>query len=329
MNEERLKIEKELRIVKDSYESDIISKEEYEKAKARIEAKLSELPDEDKPEVVEEQKIPEVVIAKENEPATEDNSIKIEKKEKEEEKKGSRLFMFILLLLVIAFALFVMLKPAEHSEDIKNISEDNQSTIITEEALPPDPTTVLTIITQEDCKTCYTKRTLSILKQLYPSLKVIRLENTELVPVGLDVLPAYIFDENITLTRSYKNTSGMFRQQGQYFIVNPEISGLQYYFNRTPKNNTLQMFVLLNHSSTEAADRNIKEFLDVFKDVDFRRTELVEHTRKKPHITTYPAYLVNNQYVFTGVLSADAIKEEFCKINYVKECELMLTPYLV
>ena len=123
------RLEQELRFLKESFEADVISKEEYEKGKDRIEKKLKELkslePDAKKEdanaaaiEFREGQRIKLKVIQDEAEehehlhsPAAFDAGEKTEEpvqspKEKMYEKKESKFFKYAAIFIVLALIIF-------------------------------------------------------------------------------------------------------------------------------------------------------------------------------------------------------------------------------
>ncbi|MBI2652733.1 hypothetical protein HYX00_04680, partial [Candidatus Woesearchaeota archaeon] len=76
-------------------------------------------------------------------------------------------------------------------------------------------------------------------------------------------------------------------------------------------------------------EKNLKEFLDAFKEVKFDKYLSNELLAKELNIKTFPTFLINNRVKFSGVHTAETVKENFCKMNKLKECEKGLSKNLV
>jgi len=84
-----------------------------------------------------------------------------------------------------------------------------------------------------------------------------------------------------------------------------------------------------NDTSSINAEKNLKELLDNFKEVQFEKHSSDSTFAKELGIKTFPTFLVSNQIKFSGVLTAEMIKNNFCKLNKLPECEKSLSKSLV
>ncbi len=74
----------------------------------------------------------------------------------------------------------------------------------------------------------------------------------------------------------------------------------------------------------------MKEVADLFGDQITINRQVVEKTDEKSlerefAITTYPAYVINNQLKFTGTQASEIVKNRFCYLNSFPECGTTLS----
>ena len=382
------RLEQELKFLKESFEAEVISKEEFEKGKDRIEKKLREIEKETKQSQAEEKKNAEekqeakdeVIEAKTPEkiklkviqddehllaePIAEKKEAPkepfYEKPKTEIEKKDSKLFkyavVFVVLILAVFFAYSLLKtnvqKSPEKTIQVKFVaacSSDEDCRKEGKEGICMNPgskdakcefkdiqrTNVLVLNDRKDCFNCDTQRVLSILEDWFGELNAKELdynsaEGKNLAEkLNLRALPAYILDENITKKPKYDKFKNGFMKKGNAYLLSEDVAASAFYFKRDNVLNKLDLFVIENDKSSITAENNIKEFLNLFKEVKFEKHLSDDSLAKELGIRSFPAFLVNNKVKFSGVLSAETIKENFCKINKLPECEKSLSKSLV
>ena len=111
--------------------------------------------------------------------------------------------------------------------------------------------------------------------------------------------------------------------------MNDNTAGTAFYFKRENIPNKLDLFVRPGDDSSIKAEKNLDEFLHLFKDIKFERHLPADNLTKALDIKAFPAFLVNNRVRFAGVHSADTIKGNFCKLNKLSECNISLSKSLI
>ncbi|MEA2036625.1 MAG: hypothetical protein U9O94_03900 [Nanoarchaeota archaeon] len=396
MNEEQKdRLEKELKFLSESLEADVITKDEFEKGKERIEKKLSELdeqkteevptsePEESKIEIKEIKQETKIIggedIKEEEKPEEEtdfwskkdedqleekkedpDDEVEDEEPEKkddipkedEEETvdvKVSRKWVYAAVLLVAVIIVFSMRGCSDPTEEvlIEEVVPDCFSDVDcekegyignclnpdTEEAtceFKEDARTFLTIIDDDECRLCSTSTMKNIIKELFPNVQIIESDYKEIEArglvdkLGIDVLPAYVFDSNVSKAIRFDDFKNALVKNGENYVVRNTVAG-NYYFKRPLVTNKLNLY------ATEGnVDVHVQQVLGLFGDkIEFTKQIVTEkqkeNLKKQLGITTYPTFLVNNQVKFIGVLPADMIKEKICDVAYFQECEKELS----
>jgi protein-disulfide isomerase len=108
------------------------------------------------------------------------------------------------------------------------------------------------------------------------------------------------------------------------------VANSNYYTGRVEIANKLDLFVKQNQTASTKAEENLQEFLEAFDGkVIFEKYDENSAIVKELGINSFPAFLINNKIKFSGVQSADKIKENFCQMNELDECGLELTESLV
>jgi len=397
MESQKERLEKELLFLEESLEAEVITREEYDKGKKRIEDKLSSLEEEpegkaetedimvkelkefpEEPEAEEPEEYPsaaeeekEEISLPEEEPKEEEFeeteepeekkvkpakvAEKKPKKEKPEQKKSAKSYKQLIrtaaaiaIVLIIALFLFKMCSKAPAapicSSDIDckepgKIGECLNASTKEAQCIFYEPVPVnLTILNDKACLFCDTNRMLSTITQLFPGVTEKEIDvktpegNTLLNKMGITALPAYIFGANIENTVNFDNFKRALVKKGDKYIINLKASGSDYFFKRAEQPNKLELF-LLKGSNNSMVESKIQEALGLFGDkITFNKKIISEEEKtdleKELGITSYPAFLVNNQIKFTGTLSSDQIKENFCVLNKLKECEKKLSTNL-
>jgi len=136
-------------------------------------------------------------------------------------------------------------------------------------------------------------------------------------------------DENITNNQNYGQFKQAFTKKDGSYVLSEDASGASFYFKRVNVSNKLDFFVKENDAASINAEKNLNEFLDNFKSIKFEKHLSTDSLAKELNIKSFPAFLVNNRIKFSGVNSAETIKENFCKMNNMPECGKSLSKSLV
>lgn len=371
------KLDQELRFLKESYEAEVISKEEYEKGKERIEKKLegngnngdnneaseSQTPEkkeaEAKTEGKSQIKSEEPTQAKKDVESQPKADIKEEVKEqKKEEKKDNKAFKYAVVFVVLTLIMFFgysFLKQDKNLEkkeakeaqftpicmSDKDCIENSKQGICLEPATknakcqyPEKKTKVIVLNDINNCFNCDTKRVLGILESWFGALEVdeISYNSTKGKEIAekfdLGVLPAYIFDAEITNKTSYNQVRQAFVMKNNSYLMSDNAAASTFYFRRDNIPNRLDFFAKEDGAGAKAED-NLKEFLKAFPNVRFEKHSSASDLAKELGIRTFPTFLVNNRVKFSGIHPAEAIKDNFCSLNRLKECDKELSSNLV
>jgi len=392
MNEQKLRLEEELRFLKESLEAEVITEEEYEKGKQRIEKKISELsgngitkePEKQEPIKTEptQQSEPQKEPA-ENEVQKEPENLHKEKEDiqtKTEEKQTNnvgpsethdsdeksvtkKLTSAIVILVILALFYFlvrgctsdniedeltspveleqVIVEPIEPEEvaivcsSDSECSEEGKIGTCTNpgsqdsvcEFIEPVETNLM-VINDDNCIACKPGRMLQIVKEFFPGATVNYLDynsNKNIISdLGINVLPAYVFDSNVGEALEFDNFKRALIKIGDNYIIKPTASGSNYFFQRPLIVNKVDLFIL--PGKEEDIRANIQEVFSLFNGKINFTEHIIDENEKNTlkeelFITTYPTFLVNNQVKFSGILPPNTIKEKICEVNYLEECK--------
>lgn len=387
------RLEQELRFLNESFEAEVISKEEFEKGKDRISKKLDEIqahsdePDNAPQEAAEkqdehEQKSSEAAEVKEpekiklrmiqDEPEvysqvktpnteqeiTEEASSEKPKTEYVKEKKGGKFFKYAIILIILAliiyfsYPLFNGSAPQQKSNGADFIAacssndhcrQDGKEGICvlpgTENAkcefMEMQKTNVLVINDRKNCFNCDTQRVLGILENWFSAINANEIDYSTEIGMSiaerfsLNMLPAYIMEVNITKNPGFEKFKQAFTKKDDNFLLNDDAAGSTYYRKRSAMQNKLDLFVISGDDSSAKAEANLKEFLAAFREVMFEKHLADDKLTNELNIKSFPTFLVNNRVKFSGIHAADTIKENFCKLNRLPECEKNLSRSLV
>ncbi len=404
--EQKERLEQELRFLKESFEADVISREEFEKGKDRIERKLKEL---SKKQTQKAQAAQEIAETKEEE--KEDKNIRILTSESEpikegdgnderiplsiiqdeghdhetdnepapvnmqeetemptengpirlDNKGGSRFFKygvaFVVLLLVVFFSYSLLksgnsnaidegknnqalLAECESDSDCRQegkigvcINAGNEDAKCQFEEIVR--LNLIVLNDMEGCFNCGTQRVISILETWFGKSNVRHIdynsvEGQEIADYyGLKMLPAYIFDENLSDSEKFKDYRQVFAKNYDVYILKDDAAGSTYYIGTNEIQNRLDMFVKENDAASIRAEKNLQEFLGTFRNVQFERHTQNSALAKELGIKTFPTFLINNKVKFSGLHTADSIKTNFCKMNDNDNCQKSLSKNLI
>lgn len=367
------RLEQELRFLKESFEAEVISKEEFEKGKDRIEKKLKGIGNTEKEQVNEETKKeqieappkpeeskeePKVVQVEEYFEASEKVSEKkpFKENQKSAEKPKSKIFkyaiVFVVLVLVVFFSYSLLSKKNTQETQPKFASaciSDNDCKKAGNEGLCLEPgtkdakcefreipkTNVVVLNDRKNCFNCDTRRILSILEGWFGQLNSkeidYNIEEGKRITGKLDakMLPVYILDENITTQPNFEKFRQAFAKIGDNYVLKDDAAGSAFYVKRENIQNKLDLFVVPGDDASLKAENNLKEFLAIFDNIKFEKHFQNDNLTKELNIKSFPTFLVNNVDKFSGVLAPETIKENFCKVNKLPECNESLSKSLV
>ncbi|MBS3100965.1 hypothetical protein J4204_02435 [Candidatus Woesearchaeota archaeon] len=357
------RLEQELRFLKESFEAEVIIKEEFDKGRDRIERKLREIvksekeplkpvESQEKPKESKEQPKEDAAIASKSEEkiklkVIQDEIVEehpapkpVEKEpfaepvvyeENKEDGKGGKFFKYafvFVVLILIAFFSYSYFKdkaaPQEKTNDVK-----------IPESEPVQKTNVIVLNGGKSCFNCGTKRVLGILEGWFGKISAKEIDYSTndgkaiAEKFSISLLPAYILDENIAKNSAYEKFKQAFSKRNDSYILSDDAAGATFYFRRENIPNRLDLLVKENDASSANAEKNLKEFLQAFKEAKFEKHLSNGALAKELQIKSFPTFLINNRIKFTGVHSAETIKDNFCKLNKLPECEKSLSKSLV
>lgn len=353
------RLEQELKFLKESFEAEVISKEEFEKGKSRIERKLREIRKQEqkaKEPKAEEQKKDEAgekspiatkegetiklkVIQDENEHHEHEHQAPIqiktiEKKEEQaqiskpkEAEKDSKFFKYAVVFVVLLLAVFFLYSLFTGNQD------GNAKPAKIPEA-KVSRTNILVINDRQNCFNCDTQRVLGILESWFGSLNATEVSyNSEqgrrlAEKHGARLLPFYILDENISKKAEFEKFRQAFSRRNDSYVMNEDASGSTLYFRRENIPNRLDLFVKGDDSGMKA-ENNLKEFLNEFSEVKYEKHMPSGNLARELNIRSFPTFLVNNRVKFSGIQTADAIKNNFCRLNKLPGCNITLSRSLI
>lgn len=359
------RLEQELRFLKESFEAEVISKEEYEKGKDRIEKKLKDIENgshDNKEEIIEEVKEAKkepLTTEQEKKPEAaipEPQKSELKSANPEAQKKENRLFRYAVVFVVLALVIFFsysLLKPGPAIENpVKLVSACSSDADCSKEGkegkcLQPatkeakcefneaQKTSVLVLNDRKSCFNCGTGRVIGILESWFGELDVKEIDyNSEsgkalAEAIDANLLPAYVLDENITKKEAYDQFKRVFIKKNGTYILSEDAAGSTLYFRREIVPNRLDLFVKPGDSASAKAEKNLQEFLDKFEGVEFERHLDDSKLAQELGLRNFPTFLVNNRVRFSGVQTADTIKDNFCSLNNADACSETLSKSLI
>ena len=341
------RLEQELRFLKESFEAEVISKEEFEKGKERIEKKLKEVVEEkeeaknEKTEAKSEEKIKLRVIqdVKEHEhfenqtvekkEVLQESAVETQKTEIKEEKRKNKFFKYAVLFIVLVFVVFFLYSLLK-----VNAPKLQEKTPQIELKEAPK-INVIILNDRKNCFNCETQRVLGILEKWFGELNAKEIDYTTdegkylTEKFNVSALPVYILDENMTNKSGFEQLRRVFARKKNNYILSDNVAAPTFYFKRNNIPNKLDLFVVSNDSTSIKAEKNLIEFLANFKEVEFNKYSYDEQLTKELGIKNFPAFLISNRIKLSGVHTAETIKENFCKLNKLPACEKSLSKSLI
>lgn len=349
------RLEQELKFLKESFEAEVISREEFEKGRNRVEKKLKEIRKQEqksKEPKAEERKKEEAeespIAAKEGEtiklkviqdepghPNPEPIQVKIEDKrgekaqasEPKETGKENKFFKYAVVFVVLLLAVFFLYSIFMGSQN------DEAKPVKIPEA-QVSRTNVLVINDRQNCFNCDTQRVLGILEGWFGSLNATEISyNSEqgrklAEKYSARLLPLYILDENVTKKTEFEKFRQAFSRRNGSYVLNEDASGSAFYFRRENVPNKLDLFVKDDDSGAKA-ENNLKEFLDEFEEAQFEKHLSNDNLARELGIRSFPTFLVNNRVKFSGIQTPETIKNNFCRLNKLPQCNASLSRNLI
>ena len=273
----------------------------------------------------------------------------------DEETQSSKKWLYGIAILLIAAILFFSIRGCTSEELIEEVAPDclsdtdckqegaigtclNPDTKESECQFKQDASTNLMVINDKNCELCDSSRIKNTLKTIFPNVKIQNIdyeteEAKQLVnQFDIDALPAYIFDSDVSEAINFDDFKRALVKKGDNYVITNTASGANYYFKREEIENKLDSF--LTADIKEKADSNLNEFLGLFEGtIDFEKHLVSEKDKAKLKdelgITSYPAFLINNQIKFGGLQSSDSIREKFCILNKISGCEKELRKNII
>ncbi len=290
-----------------------------------------------------------------------------EKKEWKEEKLeesedeinlGKKTLVFIAVLIIAALGIWYFFFNGNSADS--NIMADNSAALIAcysdndcaekrkigsclnpgkenaECSFIDDIEVKLSIINTEECFNCETGRIISILEGFYPNLDIDAIDydtaggRVLADRFNINALPAYILNSSLSEAYNYDKFSTAFNKISDNFVMKDSVSNANYYIERKEIPNRLDLLVQDNQEASARAETNLRQFLDAFDGkVTFSKHNSDSALARELGLKSFPAFLVNNRNKFGGVQAADTIKENFCRMNELQECNPELSKSLI
>ncbi|MFH1642656.1 MAG: hypothetical protein ABIC04_07220 [Nanoarchaeota archaeon] len=191
----------------------------------------------------------------------------------------------------------------------------------------------MTVLNDKNCKSCDSSRIELLVKKLFPGIVIEEVDyNTRegkklIQELDLNVLPSYIFSEELDKAYNYANkTERIFDKIGDKYVMLPTATDANYYFVRADIPNKLDLFILSDE--LDRNENNVEELLDTFGgNINFEKHIVTDSEKIEAElgVTTFPVFLVNNRLKFGGVQPADFIKTKFCELNNLEGCSVTLS----
>ncbi|MBM3309244.1 MAG: hypothetical protein FJY77_03230 [Candidatus Altiarchaeales archaeon] len=129
------------------------------------------------------------------------------------------------------------------------------------------------VVNSKDCgDSCDTSRILAVTKQLFLGSNVKNVEYSSdegkqiAEKYGIKILPAYLFDSNVTKSPNYAQVSRALVKVEDKYMINPQAAGSTYNPTLVEIPRKLDLFVMSMCPYGVMAEKNLKEVLDLFGD---------------------------------------------------------------
>ena len=101
------------------------------------------------------------------------------------------------------------------------------------------------------------------------------------------------------------------------------------FINRENMPNKLDIFLISGDNASIRAEKNLQEFLGAVPQVKFDKHFSNDRMAMELGIKNFPTFLINNRVRFSGVHTAETIKDNFCHLNKLAACEKNLSKTLI
>ncbi len=306
MSQDLHSLQRELKFIEDSYKSGIITRQEYEAAKKRVEDKLADLPKEgptDEKSLNQETEKPTVEVYHEEKspapkksglekgpsktankpPAGPQDHVRLETYGNRFFDRSNLIIMAAVALLLIVIIVSINLPEKVEPNLVAVCSTDldcykpgflgnclDAGTRVARCEFTSAKTLQILVIEPKECPTCNPDRMENTLRQLYPGARFTRIPESSAADLiddlKITVLPAYLINSSVEDTERFGSTSSILEKQGDYYVVKPIASGASYFFMRDAKKDSLLLFMNPFGSASEKAFENL---LDMDYDMDY------------------------------------------------------------
>ncbi|MBI2139976.1 hypothetical protein HYU14_03560 [Candidatus Woesearchaeota archaeon] len=186
----------------------------------------------------------------------------------------------------------------------------------------------VTILNDRRCGACGTEHMRAVLGELFPGAIFEEADVNEgdtgsllVEKHSIPALPAYLLGKEASQASSFPKFRRALQKTDDGYLVAPRASGAVFFFRMEEK--PLHLDVYGNSLVEAKTKRNLEPFTQKFggkATVTYHSAGEQDPAAAEFFLSTYPAFVVNNQYKFSGMFPADAIKEKFCGINPLEEC---------
>jgi len=145
----------------------------------------------------------------------------------------------------------------------QNAGENNASCLFSEAAKVS-----LAVIIPADCPVCDTKPVVNFLKKQFPGLDTsyinypdkLAMKLIEDLKVPVSGLPIYLLGKEVAKEKNFDNLKSNLAERGDYYMLNPQASGISYFLNRDKIKGKLDLFVSLFDKDILKILNAVKEF---------------------------------------------------------------------
>jgi len=150
----------------------------------------------------------------------------------------------------------------------------------------------LTVITVKDCLTCNPKPVVNFLKKEFPGLETsyVYYADTKATKIleGLNTpvagLPVYLLGKEIDKEKNFKNLKASLTDKGDYYMLDPQVSGVAYFLKRAEIKGKLDLFISLFGKESAEVLKVIQEFNPALHFLTIVNNDKIEALRGKAEV---------------------------------------------
>ncbi|MBT3408068.1 thioredoxin domain-containing protein [Candidatus Woesearchaeota archaeon] len=109
-----------------------------------------------------------------------------------------------------------------YEEMLQKINAAKGQEVVEPKQITDDPQLSMKLLTIENCYVCDTEQIETALLELFPTLEIERVDSQTsqqlLNELGIETVPAMLFDQNLVDTSNYQKLSQVFDQNGEYYV---------------------------------------------------------------------------------------------------------------